>query len=160
MLMFSCVIPTVTIMSVLLGSLLSSDIAYLVAAGPSARLACTVLCLNTDLSPNTRTLSASRLPPTHFLTFFFFESRSDPPQFSAGLPPSNHQRREAHGVYSTIHFRTAGTVTRSDTWSDRMVAESSVFIPAEHIELESVPGASNTTLTVPSKTKSKDIPVY
>ncbi len=135
--------------------------AYLVAAGPSMQLACTVLCPNTDLSLNTRTLSVSRLPPTRFLTvlfFFFSKSRSDPPQFIAGLPLSYYQHREAHGVHSTMHFRTAGTVTQSD----RMMAESSVFIPAEQIQLKLVPRASNTTVTlvVPAKTKSKDIPVY
>src|SRR6266571_6410626 len=147
---FSCAVPPVTIVSVLLGSFLTSVIAYLIAAGPSARLACTVLCPNTDLSPNTRTLSASRLPPTHFLTFFF-KSRSDLPQFSAGLPLSNYQRREAHGVHSTIHFTTV-------MQSDRMIAEPFVFTPAEQIQLEIVPGTSNTTIAVPAKTKSKDMP--
>ncbi|KAH9051921.1 hypothetical protein EDB87DRAFT_628354 [Lactarius vividus] len=66
------------------------------------------------------------------------EYSSDPPQFSAGLPLSNYRRREAHDVHSTMHFRTA----------------------AEQIQLESIPDASNTTLAVPAKTKSKDIPVY
>ena len=156
LLIFSCIIPTVTILYVCLGSFLSSAIAYLVAAGPSVQLACTALCPNMDLSPNTRTLSASRLPPTHFLTFFFFTSRSDPPQFSARLPVSSYQGSEAHGVQSTMHSTTVGIATLSD----RTMAEPSVFIPAEQIELESVPGPSNTVLAVPIKTKSKDMPDY
>ncbi|KAH9173730.1 hypothetical protein EDB89DRAFT_685629 [Lactarius sanguifluus] len=84
------------------------------------------------------------------------EYLSDPPPFSAGLPFSNYRRREAHDVHTTIHFRTAGTATQSD----RTANEPFMFVPAEQIHLESVPGASNTTLVVPGKTKSKDIPVY
>ncbi|KAH8984002.1 hypothetical protein EDB86DRAFT_169820 [Lactarius hatsudake] len=84
------------------------------------------------------------------------EYSSDPPQFSAGLPLSNYRRREAHDVHNTIHFRTTGTATQSD----RVATEPFMFVPAEQIHLESVPGASNTTLVVPVKTKSKDIPVY
>ncbi|KAI9456847.1 hypothetical protein BJY52DRAFT_535964 [Lactarius psammicola] len=82
---------------------------------------------------------------------------SDPPQFSTGLPLSNYYSRgEAHGVHSTMHFTTAGIATHSD----RILAEPFVFVPAEQIQPESVPGASNTTLAVPAKTKSRDMPDY
>ncbi|SRR6266702_2349083 len=105
-----------------------------------------------------RLVHPDSLQPTSSLFFSFLKSRSDPPHFSAGLPLSNYQRREAHGVHSTIHFTTAGIATR--TQSDRILADPFVFIPVEQIQLESVPGASNTTLAVPSKTKSKDTPDY
>ena len=96
--------------------------------------------------------------PLSYCFFFLktFKSRSDPPQFSERLPLSNYQRREAHGVHSTMHFMTAGKVTQSD----RMMVEPFVFIPAEQIQPESVPGPSNTTPAVLAKTKSKDIPAY
>ncbi|KAH9016127.1 hypothetical protein EDB85DRAFT_769378 [Lactarius pseudohatsudake] len=81
---------------------------------------------------------------------------SDPPQFSSRPPHSNYQGSEVHGVHSATHFATAGVAMLSD----RFLAEPFVFVPAEQIQLESVPGASNTTLTVPSQTKSKDMPDY
>ncbi|KAI9456848.1 hypothetical protein BJY52DRAFT_1417004 [Lactarius psammicola] len=81
------------------------------------------------------------------------EYSSDPPQFSARLPLSNYPHGEAHGVHSTIHFTTV-------TQSDRTMAEPSVFVPAGQIELEPIPGASNSTLAVPAKTKPKDMPGY
>ncbi|SRR6266702_367202 len=68
-------------MSVLLGSFLTSAVAYLVAAVPSVQLACTVRCANTDLSPNTtRTLSASRLQlePTSLLFYYYYYSNPGP----------------------------------------------------------------------------------
>ncbi|KAI9439562.1 hypothetical protein H4582DRAFT_1536120 [Lactarius indigo] len=84
------------------------------------------------------------------------EYSSDPPQFPAVLPLSNYRGRETHSSHSTIHFRTAGTAMQSD----RMATEPFMFVPAEQIQLESVHGASNTTLVAPPKTKSKDIPIY
>ncbi|KAI9456852.1 hypothetical protein BJY52DRAFT_536213 [Lactarius psammicola] len=83
------------------------------------------------------------------------EYMSDLPQSSAGLPVSNYPRGEGHGVHSKIHFRTVGTVSQSNG----MMAEPFVFVPAEQIQLEFVPGASNTTLPMPAKTKTKDIMV-
>lgn len=81
---------------------------------------------------------------------------SDPPQFSSRLPLSNYQGSEVHGVHSATHFATAGVAMLSD----RFLAEPFVFVPGEQIQLESVPGASNTALTVPSQTKSKGMPDY
>ncbi|KAI9456858.1 hypothetical protein BJY52DRAFT_1275042 [Lactarius psammicola] len=83
------------------------------------------------------------------------EYSSDSPQFSGGLPVSNYQRGEAHGVYSTIHFTTV-------TQSDRILAEpfDSEFVPEEQIQLEFAPGTSSTTLAEPAKTKSGDTPGY
>ncbi|KAI9456849.1 hypothetical protein BJY52DRAFT_536330 [Lactarius psammicola] len=81
---------------------------------------------------------------------------SDPPEFSERLPVSNYQGSEAHGVHSTMHSTTVGVATQSD----RTMAEPSTFIPAEQIQLESVPGTSNTALAVPTATKSKDTPDY
>ncbi|KAI9456850.1 hypothetical protein BJY52DRAFT_536114 [Lactarius psammicola] len=84
------------------------------------------------------------------------EYSPDPPQFPARLPVPNYrdQGREAHVVYSPTHFTTAGTAMQSD----RNLAEQFVLIPAERIEPESVPGASNSRSAVLANTKSKDIP--
>ncbi|KAI9456853.1 hypothetical protein BJY52DRAFT_1224092 [Lactarius psammicola] len=81
------------------------------------------------------------------------EYSSDPPQFSGGLPVSNYQRNGAHSVHNAIHFRTV-------TQSDRILAEPFEFVPAEQIQLESIPGTSNTTLAEPARMKSKDTPGY
>ncbi|KAH9016125.1 hypothetical protein EDB85DRAFT_2295349, partial [Lactarius pseudohatsudake] len=90
--------------------------------------------------------------PYSFL-FFNPKSRSDPPpRFSPGLPLSNYQGSESHGVHSTMHSTTIGVATVSDG----TMADPSVFIPAEQIQLESIPGASNTVLAMPSQTKPKD----
>ncbi|KAH9173727.1 hypothetical protein EDB89DRAFT_2228581 [Lactarius sanguifluus] len=83
-------------------------------------------------------------------------SSDPPPRFPPGLPLSNYQGSESRGVHSTMHSTTIGVATVSDG----TMADPSVFIPAEQIQLESVPGASNTVLAVPSQTKSKDMPDY
>ncbi|KAH8978333.1 hypothetical protein EDB86DRAFT_946610 [Lactarius hatsudake] len=83
-------------------------------------------------------------------------SSDPPPRFSPGLPLSNYQGSESHGVQSTMHSTTIGVATVSDG----TMADPSVFIPAEQIQLESIPAASNTVLAMPSQTKSKDSPDY
>jgi len=83
------------------------------------------------------------------------EYSSGPPQYPAGLPLSNHQRREAHEVHSAIHFRTTGAATLSDS----IIAEPFVFIPAEQSQTEFVvPGGSDATLA--ASTKSRVMPGY
>ncbi|KAI9439563.1 hypothetical protein H4582DRAFT_1536206 [Lactarius indigo] len=84
------------------------------------------------------------------------EYSSDPPQFSAGLPLSNFQRREAHDVHSKIRFRAASTVTQPNG----TMPEPVVFIQAERIQFESVPDASSSVLAVPAETKSKGMSDY
>jgi len=83
------------------------------------------------------------------------EYSSDPPQ----LPLSNFRHRETH---SALHFRTtSGTLALPDS----MAIEPFVFVPAEQsspVDYFVPPGggASDTTLAVPAKSRSKDIPVY
>ncbi|KAF8261964.1 hypothetical protein EI94DRAFT_1705153 [Lactarius quietus] len=97
-------------------------------AGPSAHLACTVLCASKALSPNTR------------------------------LPLPNSYRRDAHGVPSTLHFRSTGTLEDHHD----MTIEPFVFVPTAEemiqVDLNDHDAVSNTTLAVPPKAKSRNVP--
>ena len=85
-----------------------------------------------------------------------FVSRSESPQFSSELPVSNFQCRDSYNVHSPMHFAPAGTMSRSDG----TMTEAPVFIPADGIQVEFIPGASATSLAVPAKTQSKDTVSY
>jgi hypothetical protein len=88
-------------------------------------------------------------------TIPYFPSSSDPPQ----LPFPNHHDhgRELHGINSSsLHFRTRMT---SATSLERMETESFVFVTtaAELVQQQAGLASSNTMLTVPAKTKSRDM---
>ncbi len=85
-----------------------------------------------------------------------FVSRSESPQFSSELPVSNFQCRDSYNVHSPMHFAPAGTMSRSDG----TMTEAPVFIPADGIQVEFIPGASATSLAVPAKTQSKNTVSY
>lgn len=59
---------------------------------------------------------------------------------------------ESYNVHSSMRFATVGTVSRSD----RTMTEARVFVPADEVQLEFIPGASASSLPVPPKTHSKD----
>jgi hypothetical protein len=84
------------------------------------------------------------------------EYSSEPPQYSSGLPVSNSQSGEAYNVQSSMRFATDGTMTRLD----RTMAEAQVFVPADEVQVEFIPGTSTTSLPVPTKTHSKDTVTY
>jgi hypothetical protein len=96
-------------------------------------------------------------PHTHSTTtaFPYFPSSSGPPQ----LPfPNRHDHgRELHGIESSLpHFRTR---TTSATSLEMMETEPFVFVPtaAEMVQQQAGPAPSNTTLTAPAKTRSRDV---
>ena len=99
--------------------------------------------------------------PSLLFFFLFFNFRSESP-YPPGLPLPNCHRRSAHGAHSSVHFRTG---TGTTTVPEVMTVEPFVFVPsAEQMRMEmradSVPGAAaspNTTLTVPARTRSKDV---
>ena len=55
-----------------------------------------------------------------------------------------------------MHFATVGTMSRAD----RMMAEAQLFVPADEVQVEFIPGASAASLPVPAKTHSKDTVTY
>ncbi|KAF8261505.1 hypothetical protein EI94DRAFT_1705494 [Lactarius quietus] len=126
-------------------------------AGPSAHLACTVLCASKALSPNTRTHSRIQSLSTALFLTFFFQFSPDPP-YPPGLPLPNSYRRDAHGVPSTLHFRSTGTLEDHHD----MTIEPFVFVPTAEemiqVDLNDHDAVSNTTLAVPPKAKSRNVP--
>ncbi|KAH9044175.1 hypothetical protein EDB84DRAFT_1559033 [Lactarius hengduanensis] len=84
------------------------------------------------------------------------EYSSEPPRNSSGLPFSTFQSRDPYNVRSPMHFAPGGTMSRSEGTT----TEAPVFVPADEIQVEFVPGASVTSLAVPSKTQSKDTAAY
>ena len=90
------------------------------------------------------------------LSILTFPPRSDSPYPEGGLPFPNCSRRS---VRSPLHFRTGAGTT---TLSDRMAVEPFVFVEAEQVQAdyyEYVPAnASNSTLALPAKTRSRDTP--
>ncbi|KAH9167824.1 hypothetical protein EDB89DRAFT_1645345 [Lactarius sanguifluus] len=73
----------VAFLYVLFGAFLSLAIAYL-AAGPSAQLACTVLCPNMVLSPNTRRIHPSFLQDCRFRTTGVEKPTMSTAQYASG----------------------------------------------------------------------------
>lgn len=73
------------------------------------------------------------------------EYSSQPSHYSSGLPVSSFQ-------HTPMHFATVGTMSRSDG----TMAEAPVFIPADEIQIEFIPGVSTVSVAVPAKTQSKD----
>ncbi|KAH9170126.1 hypothetical protein EDB89DRAFT_2191177 [Lactarius sanguifluus] len=69
------------------------------------------------------------------------EYSSEPPRNSSGLPFSTFQSRDPYNVRRTT-------------------TEAPVFVPADEIQVEFVPGASAASLAVPPKTQSKDAVAY
>ncbi len=132
--MISCVLYTVTILSVLLYHHL-----------PNRRSVRMYPALSKGHLPNIRKLGPSKhLQLTYIL--ISFKSRPDPRWLCERPPVSIYQHQETHSVYSTMahNFMTAGTVALSDT--DRTTAEAPLFIPAEDIQLEFIPGALGALL--------------
>ncbi|KAH8997695.1 hypothetical protein EDB86DRAFT_897693 [Lactarius hatsudake] len=84
------------------------------------------------------------------------EYSSEPPRNSSGLPFSTFQSRDPYNVRSPMHFAPGGTMSRSEGTT----TEAPVFVPADEIQVEFVPGASAASLAVPPKTQSKDAVAY
>ncbi|KAI9442708.1 hypothetical protein H4582DRAFT_2073297 [Lactarius indigo] len=84
------------------------------------------------------------------------EYSSQPPRNPSGLPFSTFQSRDPYNVRSPMHFAPAGTMSRSEGTT----TEAPVFVPADEIQVEFVPGASAASLAVPPKTQSKDVVAY
>jgi len=85
------------------------------------------------------------------------EYSPDPP-YPPGLPLPNSYRRDAHGVPSTLHFRSTGTLEDHHD----MTIEPFVFVPTAEemiqVDLNDHDAVSNTTLAVPPKAKSRNVP--
>ena len=165
MLIISCSIRTAAILSVT-PSFLTSAIAYprryrSICASRMYRALCKQGSFTEYSSYDSRIQSTSKSLPYCFFFFLFFNFRSESP-YPPGLPLPNCHRRSAHGAHSSVHFRTG---TGTTTVPEVMTVEPFVFVPsAEQMRMEmradSVPGAAaspNTTLTVPARTRSKDV---
>jgi len=87
--------------------------------------------------------------------FSWTTRRSVPPEFSDGNSVPNYPHGETQGINSTIVF-TNGTVTQSES----TMTDAHVFVPADEVLREFNPGDSTAILTVPEKSKSRDMPGY
>jgi len=105
----------------------------------------------TGVSLTILTIGAARMYRSLSKRGSLTEYSSEPTHFSTGLPVINLQR-EVCSDNSPMHFATVDSTSRSEG----TMAEAPVFIPADEIGIEFIPGATVASLAVPAKSHSKD----